>query len=300
VDGLKADRAAAVLLAYLEQHLSELHLQDARVRAENGESVHKMRVATRRLRSALTTYRPLFAPGTTDVVRAELRWLGQSLSEARDAQVLRERLDRLVAAEPVELVLGPVAARIDRELGAREQRGREKAVEALNSARYYRLLDALDQVVASPALTADAQDRAGKVVARLIQRDAKRLRRAVKDIARAADVHDRDLAFHEARKKAKRLRYAAESAIPVFTQRATALASAAEAVQEVLGERQDTVVARQTLRECGVSAHLNGENGFTFGRLHALEQQRAAALEQAFTQAWEDFPSGTMRRWLRS
>ena len=300
VKGLKPDRAAAVLLAYLEQHLSELHRQDAHVRAEHGESVHKMRVATRRLRSALTTYRPLFAPGTTDVLREELRWLGQSLSEARDAQVLRERLDRLVAAEPVELVMGPVAARLDRELGAREQGGREMALEALNSARYYRLLDALDQVVASPALAADAEGRAVKVVPRLIQRDAKGLRRAVKAIVRAADAHDRDLAFHEARKKAKRLRYAAESAFPVFPQRATALASAAEAVQGVLGEHQDTVVARQTLRECGVSAHLSGENGFTFGRLHALEQKRAAELEQGFADVWEDFPRGGMRRWLRS
>jgi CHAD domain-containing protein len=122
----------------------------------------------------------------------------------------------------------------------------------------------------------------------------------VKDIAGALDAHDRDLAFHEARKKAKRLRYAAESAIPLFHGRAETLASAAEAVQEVLGERQDTVVSRQKLRECGISAHLSGENGFTFGRLHALEQQRAAQLEQAFPAVWEDVPSGSLRRWLRS
>ena len=122
----------------------------------------------------------------------------------------------------------------------------------------------------------------------------------MKAVARAADARDRDLAFHEARKKAKRLRYAAESAIPIFPQRAEALASAAEAVQEVLGERQDTVVSRQTLRECGVSAHLSGENGFTFGRLHALEQQRSAELEQAFTVVWKDVPRGSLRRWLRS
>jgi CHAD domain-containing protein len=299
-EGLGPDLASAVLLTYLEQHVSELHRQDARVRAEHGESVHKMRVATRRLRSALSTYRPLLAPGSTEALREELRWVGQSLGEARDAQVLRERFDRLVAAEPVELVLGPVAARLDGEMGDREQRGRERALEALDSARYYRLLDALDEVLAAPPVVVDADGSAAKVVPRLIQRDGRRLRRAVKAVARAADAHDRDLAFHEARKKAKRLRYAAESAIPIFPQRAEALASAAEAVQEVLGERQDTVVSRQTLRECGVSAHLSGENGFTFGRLHALEQQRAAELEQAFVAVWKDVPRGSLRRWLRS
>jgi CHAD domain-containing protein len=59
---------------------------------------------------------------------------------------------------------------------------------------------------------------------------------------------------------------------------ATELAAAAEAIQDLLGEHQDTVVARQSLREIGVRAHLSGENGFTFGRLHSLEEARAAAL----------------------
>ena len=42
-----------------------------------------------------------------------------------------------------------------------------------------------------------------------------------------------------------------------------------------LGEFQDSVVARSRLREVGLQAHLSGENAFTYGRLHALEQQRA-------------------------
>lgn len=293
-------RAADLVLAYLEQHTAELHRQDAHVRAEQGESVHKMRVAARRLRSALTTYRPLFAPESVDALREELRWLGQALSQARDAQVLRARLAGLVAAEPVELVIGPVADRLERELGAAEQRGRKHALEALGSPRYYRLLDALDQVLEAPPLVPTADARARKVVPRLIQRDGRRLRKAVRGIARAGDPHDRDLAFHEARKKAKRLRYAAESAIPLAPARATALASAAEAVQEVLGERQDTVVARHRLREYGVRAHLSGENGFTFGRLHALEQRRSDQLERAFDAVWKDVPRGSLRRWLQS
>jgi len=35
------------------------------------------------------------------------------------------------------------------------------------------------------------------------------------------------------------------------------------------GEYQDSVVVRPTLRELGMRAHLAGENGFTFGLLHA-------------------------------
>jgi CHAD domain-containing protein len=95
------------------------------------------------------------------------------------------------------------------------------------------------------------------------------------------------------------MRYAAESAVPVFGRRAKKLAAAAKQVQQALGEHQDTVMARQTLREYGVRAHTNGENGFTFGRLHALEQTRADEAERDFEAAWKDFPSKDLRGWIR-
>ena len=45
-------------------------------------------------------------------LRDELRWLGEELGAARDAEVVRDRLRALVASEPPELVLGPVEHRI--------------------------------------------------------------------------------------------------------------------------------------------------------------------------------------------
>jgi hypothetical protein len=52
-------------------------------------------------------------------------------------------------------------------------------------------------------------------------------------------------------------------------------------VQDALGAHRDTSLTRALLRELGVQAHLDGDNGFTFGRLHALEEARGeAALEQ--------------------
>jgi hypothetical protein len=78
-----------------------------------------------------------------------------------------------------------------------------------------------------------------------------------------------------------------------------ALAEAAEAVQEALGARQDSVVARARLRSLAMTAHLSGENSFTFGRLHALEQWRAERAEQAFDEAWTRLSRRRLRRWLR-
>jgi CHAD domain-containing protein len=292
--------AAQVLLAHLTEHVTELHRQDTRLRADEPGSVHRLRIAARRLRSAFKTYGPLFEAGSVDQVGEELRWLGQTLSGARDAQVLRERLHLLVAAEPAELVLGPVTNRIDDELRIAERAGREQALRTLDGERYFRLLDALDELLRSPPLSPEADAAARKVLPGLLQRDARRLRRAVRDIARTEDPVRHDAALHEARKKAKRVRYAAESTVPVFGRRAKRLATSAKNVQQTLGEHQDTVMARHTLREYGARAHTNGENGFTFGRLHALEQARADEAEREFEAAWNSFPSKDLRRWIRA
>jgi CHAD domain-containing protein len=287
-----------LLAAQLGQHLARLLEQDAGVRADHAEAVHRLRIAARRLRSTLTTFRPVLDTSVTDPVREELRWLGEEFARARDAQALREHLDAALASEPVELVIGPVRARLDDELSAAYTTGRKAAASALDSDRYVRLLDSLEELVAFPPLQSAGDRGAKKVMPGLLARDVKRLRRAVRGID-AADPTERDAAFHEARKKAKRLRYAADSATPVLGKRARSLAADAKKLQEALGIHQDTVVARGRLRDYGIQAHLDGQNGFTFGRLHALEQARAERAEADFAALWATFDEKQLERWTR-
>jgi CHAD domain-containing protein len=291
--------AAHLLLTLVADQTAQLIRQDAAVRADAPGSVHKLRIAARRMRSALTTYKALLEPGAADPLRDELRWLGQALAQARDAQVLREHLDAVLEAEAPELVIGPVGRRVDDALKAAERAGREEAGRALDSQRYFRLLDALDGLVADPPLTSKAYVAARDLVPGLLARDHKKLRGAVRDVERSRDAGARDLALHEARKKAKRLRYAAESAVPTFGKRAKSYAAKVKKVQDALGIHQDSVVARRALREFGVQAYLSGENGFTFGRLHALEQWRADQAERDFGKAWSALPKQKVRRWIR-
>ncbi|WP_323097413.1 CYTH and CHAD domain-containing protein [Intrasporangium sp. YIM S08009] len=291
--------AGALWATHLAEQVDRLHEQDARLRAELPESVHRLRIAARTMRSALTTFRPVLDRRVTDPVREELRWLGQELAPARDAQVLREHLIELIDAEPPELVMGPVATRIDDELGADHESGLAKAAEAINGERYLRLLDALDDLLADPPLRPGAATPARTVARRLLTRDLQRLRQAVGDIADASGQAERDAAHHEARKKAKRLRYAAEAAGPTLGKRARALGKDAKRVQKILGTHQDAVTARVRLRELGVQAHLAGENSFTYGRLHALEQARAERAEAEFEEVWATFCRKQVRRWVR-
>jgi CHAD domain-containing protein len=297
----KARRATAAeaLLAHLEDQVAALQRHDRGVREGAEGSVHRLRIAARRLRSALRTYQAVMAPGTTDRLCDELKWLGQTLAPARDAEVMRHRLAGLVAAQPPELVLGDVPSRIDQDLAARQRSGLEAAQAALDTERYYRLLDALDDLLEAPAWSQVAGSRARKVLPTLVSRQARSLRRAARR-AQATDGEDRDVALHTARKKAKRLRYAAESARPFLGAGAGTLAKRAKRAQSALGDHQDSVVARAVLREQGIRAHLEGANAFTFGRLHGLEQQRARAAEEAFASAMSGLRAKDVARLLRS
>lgn len=284
---------------HLAQQLARVREHDAGVRAGHHEAVHRLRIAARRLRSALSTFRPILDRDVTDPVQAELRWLGASLAPARDAQVLREHLLATTSSEPTDLVIGPTMTHIDDQLRSDHRSGMEKAREALNSERYAHLLAILEGLAASPPLRSDPDRRAADVMPRLLARDLKRLNRAVDGITEAAPGDERDRAFHEARKKAKRLRYAAETAVPALGKHARALARSSKRAQQFLGEHQDSVNARARLRELAMQVHLSGGNSFTFGRLHALEQVRAERAEADFAKHWKHLRRKHFERWIR-
>lgn len=291
--------AGQLLTAYVNDHLARLEQQDQLLRSGDQEGVHQLRVAARRLRSALTTYTPILEPGAVTELRAELQWFGGVLSEARDAQVLRQRLTALVGEQPAELVRGPVVDRITDELQEKMRAGRMHADEVLDGERYFRLLDALEGFLEIPPFTEAAGIDAREVVPELVQAELHRLRRRDRAHRRSKSHGDRDLALHEVRKSAKRLRYAAETAQPLFRKRATRLAARAKALQELLGEHQDSVVSRTILREIGDRAHEAGENAFTFGLLHAVEAFRAAELEHRYADVLADLPRKDLGVWLR-
>jgi len=285
-----------VLSAYLAEHVAVLQEHDAGLR---GETVHRLRIAARRLRCALTTYRPVFEPGAVDGIRDELRWLGAQLSEARDSEVLRAHLEALVTGEPPATSHTALRQRIDDDLDEAHRRAHTAAVEAVADERYRQLVRSLDAVIHAPALRSKASRPARKALPQLLERDSRRLRRAARAARRTPSGSARDEALHEVRKKAKRLRYAAESATPVLGRRAERLAKRAKKVQDALGARQDTVASRAWLE--GLAARADGDTAITFGagRLHAREEQRAETAERDFEAAWARLPHSPVDRWLK-
>jgi CHAD domain-containing protein len=246
-------------------------------RSGDGEAVHDARVAVRRLRATLRTYRPVLEAGRTEPLRAELSWLGDLLGAVRDADVLGARLNLFLAAEPRELVLGPVAARIRQHLAAATAQAQSDLGEGLGSHRYGQLMAGLDAAVTDPERPVSV-DRPGSTLrqracARRALRRADRLLTAA--VARLSTCDDEAAGeLHAARRAYKRARYAVEVLEPDAPPRAGRLVLRLKALQDLLGEHQDAVVAERVLREYGVAAHLNGENAFTYGLL--LGRQRPA------------------------
>lgn len=266
---LPDDEVARTVVAYVREQCCAILIGDIALRDRpDSSTVHRTRVAIRRLRSALRTMGPLFDDAAGGVeLDEDLRWLAALLAPIRDGDVISRRLLADVAALPSHLVLGPVV----REITETAAIDRRAAIDALrvgrDEVRYARTLDtvaAWHAAVPVGAVTLDADT--------IVDAARKQLRRRLK---KAHDDADR---LHRARKAAKRLRYTAEALSPLVP-RAAKIAKSAKRVQAVLGEHQDLAVAAAHLRrlatEHGASA---SRNGFTYGVLHANAEHDAAEL----------------------
>ncbi len=286
------------MLGYLRTQVDAVKSMDPMVRRNEPDAVHQMRVASRRLRSTLQAFGQVLRRPDTRWLSAELKWLGGVLGEARDAEVLDARMERRAREIPAELLLGPVQARIRGHFAALEAAARTNLLDTLDSRRYFAMLDALDQLLADPPLTAQATRPAGKVLPAMNARSYRRVARRMGHVWSAPSGPARDIALHEARKAAKRARYAGEAVTPALGRDAGRYTKRMKALQSVLGDHQDTVVARAVDRELGVSAHLAGENAFSYGLLYERDAHDALHLQDEARPVWKRSSRPKYRRWM--
>lgn len=252
----------AVHRAVAEQ-VEELVVWDRAARADIDDSVHQMRVITRKIRSLLKASEGSFGLSDDAWILDELRQLASVLGVARDAEVLAERYERALDAFPAELVRGRVRMRLVDGAKRRYQTGLRRSLTAMRSGRYFRMLDALDGLVAAePADTEPGGETPAPVS---IDAAYKRVRKAAAHARSGTTAEDRDEALHRIRKGAKRLRYTAAAT------GAPEVAAAATTIQTLLGDHQDSVVSRTHLRQQAEAAYAEGEDTFTYGLLYQQE-----------------------------
>jgi len=253
--------------------------------------VHQARVATRRLRSHLRTFRAVVEPAWAGSLRDELGWLGDELGAVRDADVLLDRLRARVAAldDPDRDAAQPI---LDR-LAAQQATARAALLEGLRSPRYLGLLERLVDASQHPRIVPWARGDDRETLRALVRRPWRRLRAAVEELP------DRppDPALHAVRIKAKRARYAAEVMEPAFGAPARRLARALTRVQDVLGEHQDAVVAGAWLRSTALGLH-DPAAVYAAGELAAAERAAAEAARSEWPRVWRAASRAQLRRWL--
>ncbi|MEU3572394.1 CHAD domain-containing protein, partial [Kitasatospora sp. NPDC036755] len=185
---------------------------------------------------------------------------------------------------PAECEPQRVAAALERWGAAEYRKVWPEVVAALDSPRRRALGEALTALLADPPLrrraARDALPELSRVAAREQRRTAERVRAAL-----AAAPGERAPALHAARKAAKRARYAGETAAPAVGARAERYTERMKAVQDVLGEHQDAVVAAATLAAQAASGVEPFGYGVLYGRRLATEEAARLRLPEVWRRA---------------
>jgi CHAD domain-containing protein len=298
-------RAADVVTAAVRRGVGRILTRDplVRLRATIGDddtAVHQMRVGCRRLRSDLRTFAPLIDPRWSRPLRDELKWLAAALGAARDAEVLRARLRRTAAADPLSPPDPAAIARIDAELAARHEEALQHLDEALTSDRYVKLVEALLDAAREPRLTGAARGRATRVLPRLVSRPWREFAYGARGVDGAADLSQSsaDERWHAVRIHGKRARYAVEATARAIGGDARELAVALADVQDLLGEHQDAAVAADTWLSVARADPDDHTLAVAAGRLYERERAAIRAARAAFPKAWKAASKRRLVTWL--
>lgn len=283
------DQAAAShrLREYLAEQVGVLQDREAAVKLDAPDAVHRSRVASRRLRSALRTYQALFATAPA-ALRSELRWYGEILGPPRDAEVLRERMAEAVTQlDSADRVL--VQNRLNAHLDLVHQAALNELFAAMRTPRHRLLQHSLSQLLAEPGWSAMAQRPAAQVMPGLLAGATARVIRLLAHAeARPADLSR----WHEVRKAAKAVRYGCEVLVPTLGDPLDRWRSIWEEVTEALGQVQDAVVAQHLIGDLSWEAVAAGEPRRPYDDLRyvqdALLREGLAAGRDALTRATAD------------
>lgn len=254
------------------------------------EGVHQARVATRRLRSDLRTFRSIVEPAWASSLRDELGWLAQILGDVRDGDVQLERMRRAVARLPDSSRQG--AERVLAALAVQREAAHEALLEALRSDRYVALLDRLVTASNKPELAGGAELSARNALPALVRSPWRSLEKRVEALGKTPT----DDELHDIRVRTKRVRYAAEAVAPIVGKRARLFAATAADLQEVLGDLNDAIVAETWLRDWA-RGRRSGASA-SAADLASLERDEAKRSRARWRRAWRKLAAPRLRSWM--
>lgn len=283
--GMTAARAfQSIAYGCLGQLLSNAMVMHVR----NPDALHQIRIALRRLRTAISLFSEIVRDGQIERIKSELKWLNGELSPARDLDtLLTEVVNPLHRQHPDHHGLNSLRFTFAREL----LRNYKRADDAIHSQRYCRLLiDALAWIEIGEWITATDQlsqlRRDGPIEAYAAEQLAHRSRK-IKKRARKLGKLDPSRR-HKLRIQVKKTRYATEFFANLFqdrksTKRSSKLLGALKRMQSSLGGLNDVTMrnalCNEILAQKSASARGDGrERAFAAGLIAGNQEARHAKL----------------------
>ncbi len=253
---------------------------------EDPEELHDMRVATRRLRAALSLFEGVL-PVRARVFREELGWLGRLLGAVRDLDVQLQGLagmgttdvdrtgrdvggrDGVEGRDP----LAELTALLEGERDA----ARDAMLNGLDSVRWERLAKGLTAMAQQgPARRSLATRVPAEIgLPELVLARHHKVAKAAERAKRSGLVTD----FHALRIRCKRLRYALEFSADVYGGATSRFVRALTVLQDELGEMQDAEVASLQLAALATGAsRLPAATIFVMGGVAERHRRRVRRL----------------------
>ena len=279
----------------ISDHTRHLLLADIGVRWGVPDSIHQMRVAARRLRSTLRAFEGLVDAEQTQRLCSELAWVARELGAVRDLEVLLDRLIRASAELSDQSDAALAASLIQSELQQRLDTALKNALLALNTSRYFELLDALVASSNQPPVTQEALKPAQQLLKSMAKRTWNKLD---KDVRRLSFTSP-DSQWHEVRIRAKRARYTADATATISGKAMRGYAQKLAVITDILGELHDAHVAELLLRELAEAPNMSGREGLALGRLLDLQIHNNLCERRRFTKAWPQTRSAARTAGLR-
>lgn len=279
-----ADLISAILTSTLEHFAANWPVFR---QVGQAESIHQLRVALRRMRSALAFFERELDGEVFESLREKAKYIATALGRVREIDVFRENVERLSGRKSTEsLDMNALLAALDdlrKHTFQNASNVMEEAQTTVFALEIQRIASGYGQYCASDvkqAIDVPAIDFAGRTLDHLHKRVLNRGRHFEK-----MDADQR----HELRIAFKNLRYAADffSGLYSGNRRIKAYLDCLAAIQNIMGAQNDAVMAAQFLE-----AHLTG---FTDAeRLAAMAVVKAQAVKKAFGERalikrWRDF-----------
>ena len=253
---------------------------------EDNEGVHQARVATRRLRSDLRTFRRFLDRRWADELRVDLRAVTRLLGALRDLDVLKMHLAAVIDEVPeperraAEVIFSALEAERQDALRAVVQGFREPEFEVL--------LDSLVEACDRPEFSEAASSPADPIVLKLALKPWRKVEAAVTELP----DEPRPEELHRLRILVKRARYAVEAVALMGGAEAEEFAFRLSELQDVLGEHQDAIVAGAWLRR------RDPLQAAAAAELIELEVARAGRAAEGWRALWNSANTPELTAWL--